>query len=464
MFRRPNVRYGRHPRARDALSARRPGLGRADRLRPCAGAKIGGSRFFAPRPVRRPRWRSRLAVGAQHDHPLGGAGRSARRGAGGRAGDADYRPTDPEIAWHLARFITEVRGIPADPVVLRQDWLDAYNYVTDKGALALNDYARRQRSVLQGRQDTDLGRGASVIRASDDSFRVEWIEHRYVDGALASTERWSAIVTVVVQPPTDADTAETRIPSASTSMPSTGQRSSANAHLPFAAILLASAALRRLRDDVQAARRFSYDDTPKQAVLTPDPPKPVADRRAAEARCRCRVSSSRIPGAKKRRASRPIRTLRVRSGQRRRPHGADPRRLLNAIQVYPWSDGALYQVYAAPGRGHRHRAGARRAAGRLWAGRRRRHRALGHRRHRERHWPAKAHPHPGQADAAGPRRPTWSSTPTGAPITSSSAPTRRPTWPRSPGPIRRTSSSRCAGRTRRPRRQRPSPPASTSMR
>src|ERR1700723_1001548 len=32
---------------------------------------------------------------------------------------ADYRPTDPEIAWHLARFITEVRGIPADPVVLR---------------------------------------------------------------------------------------------------------------------------------------------------------------------------------------------------------------------------------------------------------------------------------------------------------------------------------------------------------
>ena len=55
---------------------------------------------------------------------------------------ADYRPTDPQIAWHLARFIEEVRSIPADPVVLRQNWLDAYNYVTDKGALALNDYAR----------------------------------------------------------------------------------------------------------------------------------------------------------------------------------------------------------------------------------------------------------------------------------------------------------------------------------
>ena len=55
---------------------------------------------------------------------------------------ADYRPTDPQIAWHLARFIEEVRSIPDDPVVLRQNWLEAYNYVTDKGALALNDYAR----------------------------------------------------------------------------------------------------------------------------------------------------------------------------------------------------------------------------------------------------------------------------------------------------------------------------------
>jgi type IV secretory pathway TrbF-like protein len=52
---------------------------------------------------------------------------------------AEYRPTDPQIAWHLARFIEEVRGVPDDPVVLRQNWLDAYNYVTDKGALALND-------------------------------------------------------------------------------------------------------------------------------------------------------------------------------------------------------------------------------------------------------------------------------------------------------------------------------------
>jgi type IV secretion system protein TrbF len=118
---------------------------------------------------------------------------------------ADYRPTDPQIAWHLARFIEEVRGIPADPVVLRQDWLDAYNYVTDKGALALNDYARTNDPFSKIGNTQISIEIASVIRASDDSFRVEWVERHYADDALAATERWSAILTIVVQTPTDAD-------------------------------------------------------------------------------------------------------------------------------------------------------------------------------------------------------------------------------------------------------------------
>ena len=55
---------------------------------------------------------------------------------------ADYRPTDPQVAWHLARFIEQVRSIPADPIIVRQNWLRAYEFTTDRGAAALNDYAR----------------------------------------------------------------------------------------------------------------------------------------------------------------------------------------------------------------------------------------------------------------------------------------------------------------------------------
>src|SRR5579859_3287866 len=98
---------------------------------------------------------------------------------------ADYRPTDPQIAWHLARFIENVRAIPADPVIVRQNWLSAYDFITDKGATALNDYARANDPFAKvGRVQVSIDI-SSVIRASNDSFRVAWIERRYENASLA---------------------------------------------------------------------------------------------------------------------------------------------------------------------------------------------------------------------------------------------------------------------------------------
>jgi type IV secretory pathway TrbF-like protein len=118
---------------------------------------------------------------------------------------ADYKPTDPQIAWHLARFVENVRAIPSDPIIVRQNWLKAYDFVTDKGAVALNDYARANDPFAKIGQVQIAIEVASVIRASDDSFRVAWTERRYENASLAATERWTAILTIVVQPPRDAE-------------------------------------------------------------------------------------------------------------------------------------------------------------------------------------------------------------------------------------------------------------------
>lgn len=119
--------------------------------------------------------------------------------------DAAYQPTDPQIAFHLARFVEQVRSIPADPIILRQDWLRAYDYTTDKGALTLNDYARTADPFGRLGHAQIAVDVSSVIRASPSSFRVAWTERRYTDGALAATERWTAILTVVIQTPHDAE-------------------------------------------------------------------------------------------------------------------------------------------------------------------------------------------------------------------------------------------------------------------
>ncbi|MBB2165221.1 P-type conjugative transfer protein TrbG [Gluconacetobacter sp. 1b LMG 1731] len=92
---------------------------------------------------------------------------------------------------------------------------------------------------------------------------------------------------------------------------------------------------------------IKYDDTPRQAVLTPDPPKPVQVVALPE--------PLPLPGQLK-----PIpyrhavpeptdphqRVERANSAARIQPTRAG---YLNAIQVYPFSEGALYQLYAAPG-------------------------------------------------------------------------------------------------------------------
>jgi P-type conjugative transfer protein TrbG len=93
---------------------------------------------------------------------------------------------------------------------------------------------------------------------------------------------------------------------------------------------------------------ISYDDTPRPAVLQPDPPKPVQVVELPQ--------PLPLPGQLK-----PVPEAKAAP-----PEAADPRdrvesangaaRLepkrdgyINAIQVYPFSDGALYQVYASPG-------------------------------------------------------------------------------------------------------------------
>ncbi len=118
---------------------------------------------------------------------------------------ADFRPTDPQVAWHLARFIEQTRSIPADPIIVRQNWLRAYEWTTDRGAAALNDYARANDPFTKVGKQQIAVEVSSVIRASPDSFRVAWTERHFENGQLSSTQRWTAILTIVIQPPRDAE-------------------------------------------------------------------------------------------------------------------------------------------------------------------------------------------------------------------------------------------------------------------
>ena len=95
---------------------------------------------------------------------------------------------------------------------------------------------------------------------------------------------------------------------------------------------------------------ISYDDIPKAAALEPDPPKPVqivtvpqplplpGQLKPLPGPGRTAPPESADPRARVEAANVAARVQPIRAGY------------LNAVQVYPFSDGALYQLYAAPGR------------------------------------------------------------------------------------------------------------------
>ena len=85
--------------------------------------------------------------------------------------------------------------------MLRADWLSAYDFASAPGAQALNDYARTNDPFAEVGKFQVAVDVSSVIRASKDSFRIAWTERRYQDGSLIERSRWSAIVTVTLQPP-----------------------------------------------------------------------------------------------------------------------------------------------------------------------------------------------------------------------------------------------------------------------
>ena len=117
-----------------------------------------------------------------------------------------YEPSDAQIAAELARFIEHVRGVSIDPVVVKQSWLKAYDYATDRAAQTLNDYARENDPFAKIGQRSVSVEITSVVRASPTSFQLRWREKAFENGALAGTQSFTGVLTIVSKPPRDAAT------------------------------------------------------------------------------------------------------------------------------------------------------------------------------------------------------------------------------------------------------------------
>ena len=93
------------------------------------------------------------------------------------------------------------RSVGVDPIIVRQDWLKAYDFVTDRAAVTLNEYARDNDPFAKVGRETVAVEVTSVVRASDSSFQVRWLERIFEGGALKDTKWLTGLFSIVIRPP-----------------------------------------------------------------------------------------------------------------------------------------------------------------------------------------------------------------------------------------------------------------------
>ena len=115
----------------------------------------------------------------------------------------DYVPSDAQIAFQLAEFIRKVRGVSTDPIVVRQNWLDAYDFTTSRAALTLSDYATANDPFAEVGVRSVTVDVTSLVRSSDSTFEVRWKETVFRSGAKIGSSLHTAQLTVVTETPRD---------------------------------------------------------------------------------------------------------------------------------------------------------------------------------------------------------------------------------------------------------------------
>ena len=279
---------------------------------------------------------------------------------------SDYQPTEAQIAYHLARFIEDIRGLPVDPVLLRQQWLRAYDFTTDRGAAALNDFARTNDPFANlGKMQISV-EVSSVIRASPEFFprrldpaRLrEWLacHHRAMDRDTDRRDSNPARRRSVAEESAGSLRQRHQLVEGARTMtphfhgivvPASRQLSDRSFGKSALALLLISASVLAGCSHLQKPPEIALDDPAEPAVLLADPPAPVQvvelptplplpGQLKPLARGK-QTPEAADPAARVNRANAAARVQPVRNG------------FINAVQVYPFSGGALYQVYTAPG-------------------------------------------------------------------------------------------------------------------
>ena len=114
-----------------------------------------------------------------------------------------YQPNQAQTEYFVTYFIKLIRQLPLDPVVAKKNWLQAYQFLTQRASQQLNDYFTQNNPVnLLGKQTVTVTIN-DINMVSDQSYHADWTEITYnLSGQIEKQQNYSGMFTTTYHQPT----------------------------------------------------------------------------------------------------------------------------------------------------------------------------------------------------------------------------------------------------------------------
>lgn len=122
----------------------------------------------------------------------------------GSVKEMKYAPQEPELKYFLAQFVQKTRSLPLDPVVARQNWISAYDFMHQQSSAynKMTNIVKTENSLAKVGQETVQINIQSIVALSNDTYQVRWSETVYgTDGKQKETYRMTGNFQIDFSPP-----------------------------------------------------------------------------------------------------------------------------------------------------------------------------------------------------------------------------------------------------------------------
>lgn len=114
-----------------------------------------------------------------------------------------YQPTLAQKEYFISQFVKLTRELPLDPVVAKQNWLNAYSFLSQRASEQLNAIFKAENPLTSLGKKTVTVVIADVNPVSNQTIQIDWLETiTNSEGVIENKATYSGVFTLAIKQPT----------------------------------------------------------------------------------------------------------------------------------------------------------------------------------------------------------------------------------------------------------------------